>query len=382
MMKRLISILLLIFLLLQSAACTPVPLTDGNKSTAPNGELSDKPVAYAPWSDAESAASEFLSVSGAVVDCSAREYSHADMVSDLETLAKAHPTRFSYYEFGRSVLGRALYCAKLGNPNAPKQILVSAGIHGREYLTPLLVMKQMEFYLTYYDTGDYNGFTYASLFEEYCFYVVPMTNPDGIMISQEGISTVMNTSLTEAIRTAYYADFKAGYTDATTLNEYLKIWKANANCVDLNRNFDARWSEIETGMYRKSHKNYKGTAAASEPETRAMAALTESLPNVQAVLCIHSQGEVLYWDCGQRGSLRDRTLAFTENLSHRNGYRVVNEQNNDASFSDWCALEQDLIAVTVETGMGTCPLEIDQFAAIWSDNYDLFALSAVFFEVE
>ena len=380
MMKRLISILLLILLLLPS--CTPVPMTEDSSDTDPNIGLTDARPAYKPWDDAEETALQFLSVQNAIVDCSERAYSYEDMVSDLEALASAHPTRFSYYEFGRSVLGRALYCAKLGNPSAPKQILVSAGIHGREYLTPLLVMKQMEFYLTYYDTGDHNGFSYASLFDEYCFYVVPMTNPDGIMISQEGISTVMNTALTEAIRTAYYADFKAGYTDATTLNEYLQIWKANANCVDLNRNFDARWSEVETGMYRKSHKNYKGASAASEPETRAMAELTEGLPNVQAVLCIHSQGEVLYWDCGQRGSLRQRTLAFTESLSHRNGYRVVNEQNNDASFSDWCALEQGLIAVTVETGIGACPLEIDQFSTIWSDNYDLFALSAVFFEVE
>jgi hypothetical protein len=58
----------------------------------------------------------------------------------------------------------------------------------------------------------------------------------------------------------------------------------------------------------------------------------------------------------------------------------VEEQNNDASYSDWCALEKGLIAITVETGVGTCPLFIDKFKAIWFDNFDLLPLSAEYFQ--
>ena len=136
---------------------------------------------------------------------------------------------------------------------------------------------------------------------------------------------------------------------------------------------------MDTGIDRPSHKNYKGGAAASEPETKALAALVNSLSNVRAVLCIHSQGEVLYWNCGQEGALRSETLAFTQMLASRTGYEIRPEQNNDASFSDWCALEKGLIAVTVETGLGLCPLDLDKFEAIWFDNYDLLALSAAYF---
>jgi hypothetical protein len=117
----------------------------------------------------------------------------------------------------------------------------------------------------------------------------------------------------------------------------------------------------------------------SEPESRALAALTDSLKSLVAVLCIHSQGEVLYWDCGQPEPLHADTLRFTRAVAARNRYSVVYEVNNDASFSDWCALSRRLIAITVETGKGTCPLFIDKFTAIWFDNYDLLPLTAEYF---
>ncbi len=331
------------------------------------------------WQSAQASADAFFEVEG-IVDHSKKEYSYYEMVDDLAELGRTYPTHFSYRSIGKSVVGRDIYVAVLGNENAPRQILVSAGIHGREYLTPLLVMKQLEFYLAYYDTGECNGVAYSTLFEKYCFYVVPMTNPDGIMLSQQGISSVSSHALYSEIYNIYSADLSRGLTKAKTVNEYLESWKANVRGVDLNRNFDALWDEYKKGMSAPSHRNYKGSAAASEPETRAMVELTESLSNVQAVLCIHSQGEVLYWDCGQGEELAAKTRDFTTMIADRAGYYIVDEQNNDASFSDWCALEKGLIAVTVETGNGTCPLPISDFTEIWKDHYDLLPLSALYFE--
>ena len=381
-----------LILLLQSVSCALIIPNDGETSTtkpettttvSPDPDLEDPlpPAISLPiWSEAESTAALFLSNPTAIVDCSEREYSYAEMVEDLKMLKAVYPAHFDYRVFGQSAAGRDLYVATLGNPQAEKQFLVSAGIHGREYLTPLLVMKQLEFYLAYYGVGDYNGFRYADLFEEFCFYIVPMTNPDSIMLSQEGIYSVSDAAMRQKIIDTFYRDYQDKYTQQTAINEYLKIWKANVNAVDLNRNFDARWSSVNTGMSRPSHKNYKGTQAASEPETQAMVSLTESLSNIQAVLCIHSQGEVLYWDCGQTGTLREATRDFVEAIGLENGYRVIYEQHNDASYSDWCALNKGLIAVTVETGVDACPLPISQFEKIWSDNFNLFAFSAAHFK--
>ena len=385
-MKRIVAILLLLALTLCEASCirlqsverpnldieTPSLESESESGPTPNPSL--------PWQSAEAAAQAFFKgTAGDVVDISKREYSYEEMVDDLEELSSLYPTHFSYRSFGRSVAGRELYVAVLGNPDAKQQLLVSAGIHGREYLTPLLVMKQMEFYLSYYDSGDLRGKPYEELFENCCLYVVPMTNPDGIMLSQIGLSSLADPDQRAIVQAVYEDDFRKEYTSQTDIDEYLKYWKANANGVDLNRNFDALWEDYRMGEPEPCHKNYKGPSPMSEPETRALADLTDSLSNICAVLCIHSQGEVLYWDCGQDEPLLSETYEFTEEIADRNGYKLITEQNNDASYSDWCALERDLIAVTVETGLGLCPLDLDKFETIWFDNYDLLALSAAYF---
>ena len=385
-MKRFVIACLTVVLLLQTCSC--IQIVDGGyhpDRTETVTQHTDRTPAfpeslvYPAWSDAAATAASFLALTDAVVDVSKREYTYAEMVEDLAILKSRYASLLDYYSIGKSVVGRELYVARVGNPEAEQQIVVSAGIHGREYLTPLLAMKQIEFLLAYSHQGALESHAYATLLEAFCFYIIPMSNPDGIMLSQEGIGSVSDRSLYDKIYSVYYKDYQEKYTKQTDINEYLKIWKSNANAVDLNRNFDAGWAGVDTGIKRPSHKNYKGSYAASEPETKALTALVEGLSDVRAVLCIHSQGEVLYWNCGQEGELRAETLRFTEMIAGRTGYQIIAEQNNDASFSDFCALEKGLIAVTVETGLGSCPLEISQFAGIWEDNFDLLVRSAAYF---
>ena len=353
--------------------------TDTEPSTDEDKILSPTTV-FPSWNTVSENATRFLTdTKNAVVDCTKKEYTYLEMVKDLELLCEKYPKQLSYSSIGRSVAGREIYVAVLGNPDASRQILVSAGIHAREYLTPLLVMKQIEYMLAYLGTGNCNGVSYDDILQKYCFYIVPMSNPDGIMLSQEGLSTITDTALADSLISIYHKDFSAGLTTATNVNEYLKYWKANAVGTDLNRNFDALWEQYEA-ISRPSMFRYKGPSPNSEPETQALVALTERLPNIQAVLCIHSQGEVVYWNCGQSAALSTDTRAFAAMITGRTGYKLVAEQNNDASYSDWCALKKGLIAVTVETGNGVCPLEIEQFQKIWSDHFDLLLQSAVYFE--
>ena len=378
-MKRICPWLLMLALTLILTSCisfVPMPPTSTEEGTTLPTEEPDRE--GTPWLGADASAAAFFEADG-IVDRSKREYTYDEMAEDLALLAEMRGDVFSYRSIGTSRDGRNIYLGVLGNPNAEKQILVSAGIHGREYLNPLLVMLQLEFYLTHYDNGNYHGVPYRTLFEEYCFYVVPMTNPDGTMISQQGISAVRDPALREIVEQCYRKDFADGMTSQTEIDNYLQYWKANGAGVDLNRNFDALWENYKTGMGRPSHALYKGSTPNSEPETQAMIALTDSLTNVQAVLCIHSQGEVLYWNCGQEGELAEDTLAFAEEISHRCGYKVEMEQNNDASFSDWCALEREMIAITVETGKGLCPLDYEKIVPIWGDHYDLLPLTAFYF---
>ncbi len=380
-MKKPLSLFLALLLMLTFVSCIQAPQDSLSTtvSTETKSEEKPDPPSTELFSDPDAVAQSFLyDAQNALVDCSKREYSYTEMQADLQALASAYPNRFSYRSFGKSVAGRELYVGILGNPNATSQVFVSAGLHGREYLTPLLVMKQLEFYLEYYNTGHYNGIPYATLFDQICFYIVPMSNPDGIMLSQEGISSLSDSALRNKVEAIYHSDLAAGITSQTTINKYLQYWKSNANGVDLNRNFDALWEEYYN-YNLPSAAQYKGPEAASEPETKAMVALIESLSNPVAVLCIHSQGEVLYWNCGQEEALLNDTLVFTQAVSESNGYKVVEKQNNDASLSDWCALKKGLIAITVETGLGFCPLDLDKFPPMWQDNFDLLAMTAAYF---
>ena len=205
-----------------------------------------------------------------------------------------------------------------------------------------------------------------------------VTNPDGIMLSQGGLDTVSDPAARQKLMEIHLKDFNRGLTKEPNINEYLKIWKANANGVDLNRNYDAKWNEY-VGAEQPSHRNFKGPSPVSEPETQAMVALIGEFSNLQTVLCLHSQGEVLYWNCGQDAALRDATQQFTKMVAQVTGYYIVPTQNNDASLSDWCELNQGIISITVETGNGTCPLPISQFSTIWMQNYNLSAKSAKYF---
>lgn len=332
------------------------------------------------WSDEQthsSAANVLDDPSGGIVDTSRATYSYADLCEDLELLAARYSERFSYRSLGKTAAGREIWLGVLGNPNAKRQVVVSAAIHAREYMTAMLTMRQIEFYLEHYAVGTYQGLPYRELFEETCFYILPMTNPDGVMIAQEGLDSLPTQEMRDFVQNIFETEGRAnGY---KTLSVFLSHWKANARGVDLNRNYDALWEDYTKGASGPASYQYKGPAPASEAETQALTELISSLPNAVAVLCMHSQGEVVYWNCGQAGEIRTETKAFADQIGARTAYTVVNKQNNDASLSDWAVLKQGIVSVTVEVGKSSYPMPISQFAQIWLTNYDLLPLTAAYF---
>ncbi|RKJ39497.1 peptidase M14, partial [Butyricicoccus sp. 1XD8-22] len=102
---------------------------------------------------------------------------------------------------------------------------------------------------------------------------VPMMNPDGVTL----------------VRT------KANATAATKLLNNGSVnynrWKANIRGVDLNRNFDGGWITRASTKYA-SYKNYKGTKAFSEPESRALRDFVAK-HQFKSYISYHSSGSVL-----------------------------------------------------------------------------------------
>ena len=148
---RILGIVILCVLVLLSVCILPsfidfpkAGVTDPPESTPIEPEGSDSP----PNTDPPPV--EYVTVDGDAldtVDVSKVRYTYSEMVDDLTTLAEKYRDKMSYRAIGDSLDGRKIYAVTLGRADAEKQIVISAGIHGREYLTPMLVMKQLEFYL-------------------------------------------------------------------------------------------------------------------------------------------------------------------------------------------------------------------------------------------
>ncbi len=372
---RIVGMVILCILVLLSVCVLPSffessPLATESSSLQP--ESSPPPETPPPQKDYVTVDGEVLNI----VDTSKNKYSYSEMVVDLAAIQEKYEGKMSYAAVGDSLDGRKIYAVTLGNPNASKQIVISAGIHGREYLTPMLVMKQLEFYLYNYDTAEYGGIPLADIFEEYTFCILPMCNPDGITLAQFGIGSINSDELKNTIRSVYESDKSKGYTD-DTLDKYLTYWKANARGVDLNRNFDTRdWQSLAI-VKQASHKNYKGTSPLSEPESRAMADYVNTLSSPVLSLAIHSQGEVIYFDCGQDSIHPSLDLAKAANAVC--GYKIIYDTRRDAAFEDWCVLNKSIPSVTVETGNYTVtePIPVGEFKKIWQKNRDMWVHVAV-----
>ena len=154
------------------------------------------------------------------------KYSYDQMVQDLNTLQGRYGAHLQVHAIGTSLDGRTLYEAVLGNPDAPKHILIHGGIHAREYMTPLLVMKQLEYGAEFYDTGTFRGEPYSGILNSVAVHFVPMVNPDGIALSQFGLDAIRSEELRQQIQQAYQEDLAQGRT-RESFDRYLTHWKTN-----------------------------------------------------------------------------------------------------------------------------------------------------------
>ena len=308
-------------------------------------------------------------------------YTYPELQDDLAALAQAYGSHFSYESIGKSVDGREIYACVVGNPEAPQKIMISGGIHGREYLSSLVVMKQIEHYLSNYDTGSFNGTSYAQMLEQYAFYVLPMINPDGVMLALCGIESVQTPSVRQTLEEIFAANTRVGLTSAENIDDYFAYnWKANANGVDLNRNFAlSNWSEVRTGILSPCFRNYKGPNAASEPETQAVSAYVEGLGEIRGMLAFHTAGQVVYWDCGMTGTVRQQTFDLAEAVCAHTGYKFIYDDHLDASLNDWMTLELGIPTVTVELANVIYPMPTSEFDEAWEQARELWVVTAQFF---
>ncbi|MBS6951614.1 MAG: M14 family metallocarboxypeptidase [Enterocloster asparagiformis] len=293
------------------------------------------------------------------------KYSYEQMEADIASLQTAYGDKITVNVIGTSLDGRSIYDIILGNPQAETQILMQGAIHAREYMTPLLMMQELEYALAFYDTGHYNYKSISDMLQKVAIHFVPMTNPDGVTLSQFGIDAIRSDALKQGIRDCYDRDVSLGRT-SDTFEVYLTKWKANAAGVDLNYNFPYGWEELSTQLIAPSYGTYKGPAPFSEPESKALSALADQYPFAITV-SYHSQGEVIYWTTSSNGAeMASNTLAAA--VSVMTGYRM-DSSDGKGGFKDWMQSRTNAVpGVTLEVGKTPCPVPFSEYPAVWKQN--------------
>lgn len=272
------------------------------------------------------------------------EYGYHDMVKDIEQLTDKYAC-IEATTIGESVLGKSLMMLQIGT--GKRQIHVNAALHANEWITTPSLLRFVEEYTSAYHRGErWNGYDPAIGFEECTLWVLPMANPDGVELVQEGLT----------LEHPYYKQLLEWNSQRCDF----KHWKANIHGIDLGDQFPAYWEEEvnRRGKQGPSPRDYPGISPLSEPEAIALADFTLRI-SPDAVISLHSQGQEIYWN--YRNHEPEVSESWSRRLSQVSGYRTVKLSGSDAGYKDWFIQHFGKPGFTVEVGLGINPLPLSNF---------------------
>ncbi|MEH7253734.1 M14 family zinc carboxypeptidase [Neobacillus niacini] len=284
-----------------------------------------------------------------------QDYSYWDLVGNLREFEVNYPGFIKTEIIGQSVDGRNLYALKMGT--GKKEIFINGSHHAREHMTTNLIMEMIDEYaLAYAKHGSINGYNVRALLDQVTIWFVPMVNPDGVMLVQEGANTANNPQ--------YVLSLNGNSTDFSS-------WKANIRGVDLNRQYPADWENIAGNTGRPSPSNFKGYQPLSEPEVQAVYNFTKA-HSFKIAVAYHSSGRILYWKYKQQSAEYQRDYQIAVKYRGLTGYGLVDPGPNPSGggYTDWFIQDMKMPGFTPEISTYTFskPVPIANFEQIWREN--------------
>ena len=196
-------------------------------------------------------------------------------------------------QIGKTVQNRPIFMRRVGT--SKPNLLIIASVHAREHITTDL----MNAIVDAYDGGG-------------SFDYVPMLNADGVLKAKYGGDT---------------------------------LWKANANGVDLNVNFDADWGMGKSNTRTAGSENYIGEYPHSEPEAKAIVNLLK-MNDYSLVVCYHSKGEEIYYGFADNFGHVEEASGFAAFL----GYELKTSAGSAGGIKDFYCKNYKGLGLTVEVG--------------------------------
>ena len=186
--------------------------------------------------------------------------------------------------------------------NRKKCLCITAGVHGRESVNPVLLLKMMEEYCEAWKRNEMpGGYPVRRMLTDCGICAIPLLNPDGYSIAMEGFDSIRNPRIRQA---------------AKMQDVPFREWKYNGRGRDINRNFPCR------SYVRK----YAGDRPGSERETNVLMEVLGCYPTI-GYIDFHSRGKFIYYHRSAMPvpyNVRQRQLA--EALSECSGYSLADPE--------------------------------------------------------
>ena len=289
----------------------------------------------------------------------------AEIRQRLESQAAAYPNLIELFSYGKSWEkintgdqgGHPLYGVRLTNrlTAGPKPTLfLMAAIHARELVTAEIATRFIDYLLKGYQSdGDVRW-----LLDEHAIVVVPVSNPDGRVLAEQGWSQRKNTN----------RNYATGCSNPPN--------SASQYGVDLNRNFNFMWGLINRPTEPACGLTYPGPVAASEPETSSLQDLVRSLfPDQRGpangdkapsdatgiLITLHSYGNLVLWPWGTTRNTAPNSVeleAVGKKLASYNQYKAsqaIELYPVSGSTDDWSYGELGIASYTFEIGPDNGP---------------------------
>lgn len=274
-------------------------------------------------------------------------YAYSHMQSDLARLKSLYPF-LRLNSIGPSVMGKEIPQIQIGH--GAKKVHVNASFHANEWITtPVLMRFLNEYLIALTNQASIRGLAMLPYYTSVTLSLVPMVNPDGVDLVVNGAPAQQPYRDSVLAMNSGSGDFSG--------------WKANIRGVDLNNQFPALWElEAERKPKVPGPRDYPGEAPLTEPESIAMAELTER-ESFARVIALHTQGEVIYFGFEQREPPEADTIV--REFARVSGYIPIRHVDSYAGYKDWFIYEWRRPGFTVELGRGVNPLPWSQFPEIY-----------------
>ncbi len=302
-----------------------------------------------------------------IVDADSGNYTYSEMVQDISQLKDKYPDLLTYRSIGETSAGRSIYALSIGSEDADKDVLIYSGVRGCEYLTSLLVMKQAEYYLEYYNEGIYDGDTlYSDVFSEVRFNIVPMLNPDGVELSQGGLDSVEDEDVKQELEAIYSSD-RLNDHGSRLQSTYFRQWGANLDGVDLYYNFPD--STDGFGVDHPSYIEYPGDKTSNE--AKALMSLTEDLEDsLVFTMGIYERGDNINFYYDKNNDLDKYTAKIAMGLSDLSLYAINTSPEAEITYHSyyaWARYQKLIPSVILRLGdtEKTSPLPLSELQQMW-----------------